>query len=282
MRKLDTGRDVAIVTGASHGIGVDIARAMAAEGMALVLTGRSAGELETLGAELRQRGVPVAVVPADLTRPDGPSRVWIGALDAFGQVDVLVNNAGGDPIREFDRMSWDANRAIIALNLLAPVELTHLVLPEMLARGRGHVVSISSLADRMGFPFTEAYASAKDGLIAFTRVLRSDYRDRGVSSSALVLGVIRGAGQSQRMSDEAGIPVPPLSLPAEAVGRAVVRAIRRDLGEVVVMPGPGRLIKSVMDLAPALGPWMNRASGATTTLRRVMERRERSAELGSP
>jgi NAD(P)-dependent dehydrogenase (short-subunit alcohol dehydrogenase family) len=127
--------------------------------------------------------------------------------------------------------------------------------------------------------FTEAYASAKDGLIAFTRVLRSDYRDRGVSSSALVLGVIRGAGQSQRMSDEAGVPVPPISVSADAVGRAVVRSIRRDLAEVVVMPGPGRLIKSVMDLVPALGPWMNRSSGATATLRRVMEHRERSAGL---
>jgi short-subunit dehydrogenase len=277
MRKPDTGRDVAIVTGASHGIGRHIARALADEGMALVLTGRSVAELEALGEELRARGTPAAVVPGDLTQPDGPSRVWAGAIEAFGRVDVVVNNAGGDPIREFDRMSWDENHAILALNLLAPVELTRLALPEMLARGRGHIVNISSLAGRMGFPFTEAYASAKDGLIAFTRVMRFDYRDRGVSSSALVLGVIRGAGQSQRMSDEAGLPVPPLSVPAEAVGRAVVRAIRRDQAEVVVMPGPGRLMKAVMDLFPSFGPWLNRRSGATATLREVMGRRERSA-----
>jgi short-subunit dehydrogenase len=280
MDKPKTGRDVAIVTGAARGIGRHIVRALAEEGMALVLTGRSAAELAALSEELRARGTPAAAVPADLTRPDGPSRVWTGALQAFGRVDVLVNNAGGDPIREFDRMSWDENRAILALNLLAPVELTRLVLPDMLARGRGHVVNVSSLAGRLGFPFTEAYASAKDGLIAFTRVLRFDYGDRGVSSSAIVLGVIRGAGQSQRMSDEAGVPVPPISVPAEAVGRAVVRAIRRDRAEVVVMPGPGRLLKAVMDLFPSFGPWLNRSSGATATLRRVMDHRESAAAGG--
>ena len=274
MKKPASGRDVAIVTGASHGIGRHIAHALAGEGVALVLTGRSGVELEALSEELRARGTPAATVVADLTRPDGPARVWAGALEAFGHVDVVVNNAGGDPIREFDRMSWDENHAILALNLLAPVELSHLALPHMLARGRGHIVNISSLAGRLGFPFTEAYASAKDGLIAFTRVMRFDYRDRGVSSSALVLGVIRGAGQSHRMSDEAGLPVPALSVPVEVVGRTVVRAIRRDLAEVVVTPGPGRLLKAVMDLFPSLGPWVNRRSGATATLRRVMDNRD--------
>ena len=273
MRKPRSGREVALVTGASHGIGPHIARALAAEGMALVLSGRSVGELDALSEALRARGTPVAAVPADLTEPDGPSRVWAGALDAFGHVDVIVNNAGGDPIREFDRMSWDENHAILTLNLLAPVQLTHLALPHMLARGRGHIVNISSLAGRMGFPFTEAYASAKDGLVAFSRVMRFDYRDRGVSSSVLVLGVIRGAGQSQRMSDEAGLRVPAFSVPAGVVGHAVVRAIRRDLAETVVMPGPGRLVKAVMDLFPSFGPWMNRRSGATATLRRVIDGR---------
>ena len=277
MKKLENGHEVAIVTGASHGIGSHIARALADDGMALVLTGRTSAQLESLRAELELHGTPAAAVVADLARPDGPARVAAAALEAFGRVDVLVNNAGGDPIREFHQMSWAENRDILALNLLAPLELTRLVLPGMLERGRGHVVNISSLAGRMGFPFTEAYASAKDGLIAFTRVLRGDYREQGVSASVLVLGIIRGTGQSQRMSDEAGTTLPSLSVPAEEVGRIVVRAIRRDVPEVVVMPGPGRLVKAVMDLFPNFGPRMNRSSGAITTLRTVMERRERSA-----
>ena len=279
MQKPKTGRDAAIVTGASHGIGPYIARALAEDGLSLVLTGRSAAELEALRRELEMRGTRAATVAADLSDPDGPSLVWAAARDAFGRVDVLVNNAGGDPIREFHRMSWDENHAILALNLLAPLQLTHLVLLGMLERGRGHVVNISSLAGRIGFPYTEAYASAKDGLLAFTRVLRGDYRDRGVSASALVLGVIRGAGQSQRMAEEAGLGVPMFSVPADAVARAVVRAIRRDLAEVVVMPGPGRLMKAVMDLFPGFGSWMNRTSGAATTMRKVMEHREQAAPV---
>jgi short-subunit dehydrogenase len=278
MQKPKTGQDVAIVTGASHGIGPYIARSLADDGMSLVLTARSSAELDALRAELEAGGTRAVTVAADLTDSKGPSLVWAGARDAFGRVDVLVNNAGGDPIREFGGMSWDQNQAILALNLLAPLHLTHLVLPGMLDRGRGHIVNISSLAGRMGFPYTEAYASAKDGLIAFSRVLRGDYRDRGVSASALVLGVVRGAGQSQRMSDEVGLRVPSLSVPAEVVGRAVVRAVRRDQAEVVVMPGPGRLVKAVMDLFPGFGPWMNHVAGATAALDKVMEQRERSTE----
>lgn len=277
MGKRDLAGQVAIVTGASHGIGSHIARALAAQGMTLVLTARTEPELAALARELEAGGTAALPVAADLTRPDGPARVWAAARETFGRVDLLVNNAGGDPIREFDRMSWDENRAILALNLLAPLELTRLVLPGMLERGQGHVVNVSALAGRMGFPFTEAYAAAKDGLIAFTRVLRSDYRERGVSASTLVLGIVRGAGQSQRLSDDAGTKVPALSIPAEVVGRAVVRAVREDRAEMVLMPGPGRLLKALMDLFPGFGPWLNRSSGAAGTLRKVMERREGAA-----
>src|SRR5437660_759541 len=247
----------ALITGTSRGIGQYIARAMAKAGYNLVLVSRSATEVEALAVELRAAGTRAVVVAADLTDHASLQRIVRIAGEEFGGVDVLVNNAGGDPQHEFDQMSWAQNENIFRLNVLAPMELTHLLLPGMLERGRGHVVNISSLAGRIGFPYSEAYASAKDGLIAFTRVLRGDYRDRGVSASALVLGVIRGAGQSRRMADEAGLGVPTFSVPADAVAGAVVSAIRRDLAEVVVMPGPGRLMKAVMDLFPGFGPWMN-------------------------
>jgi short-subunit dehydrogenase len=192
---------------------------------------------------------------------------------------VLVNNAGGDPQREFDAMSWMDNASILELNLIAPMRLTHLVLPGMLRRGRGHIVNISSIAGRVSFPYTEAYAAAKDGLIGFTRVLRADYRSRGVSASVVVLGAIREAGQGQRTADELGLKLPPMSTsPARAVARAVVAAIQRDRAEIVVMPGPGRLIKALMDLFPGMGPAMNQAVGANATMRRVIELRKKPAK----
>lgn len=271
---------VALVTGASRGIGPVIARRLARAGYAVALTARSATEIGALEAEIRAGGATAVAVPADLTDETELDRL-VDAVEAkLGAIDVVVNNAGGDPQREFDVMPWQDAEAIIRLNLIAPIRLTHRVLPGMLARGRGHIVNISSIAGRVGFPYTEAYAAAKDGLIGFSRVLRNDYRARGVSASAVILGAIRGAGQGQRTSDEMGegMPRAGTSTP-EAVAAAVVDAIRRDRAEIVVMPGPGRLLKALLDLFPALGGALNRASGANATMARVVEFRK--AQLGS-
>ncbi|TMC75909.1 MAG: SDR family NAD(P)-dependent oxidoreductase [Chloroflexi bacterium] len=270
-------RQTALITGTSRGIGPHIARAMAKAGYNLVLASRSGRELDALAEELTTSGAAAVAVPTDVTDPGALEHLVSVAEAAFGHVDVLVNNAGGDPQREFDQMSWSDNERIFRLNVLAPMELTHRLLPGMLDRRSGHVVSISSIAGRIGFPYTEAYAAAKDGLIGFTRVLRNDYRSRGVSASVIVLGAIRDAGQGQRTSDELGLDMPRYSTaPAEAVGAAVVRAIAKDRAEIVVMPGPGRVMKALMDLFPGLGRSMNRMAGADTTMSRVIELRKRS------
>jgi len=270
-------RQTALITGTSRGIGPHIARAMAKAGYNLVLASRSGRELEALAEEITTSGAAAVAVPTDVTDPDALEHLVSAAEAAFGHIDVLVNNAGGDPQREFDQMSWSDNESIFRLNVLAPMELTHRLLPGMLDRRSGHVVSISSIAGRIGFPYTEAYAAAKDGLIGFTRVLRNDYRSRGVSASVIVLGAIRDAGQGQRTSDELGLDMPRYSTaPAEAVGAAVVRAIAKDRAEIVVMPGPGRVMKALMDLFPGLGRSMNRMAGADATMSRVIELRKRS------
>ena len=268
----------ALVTGTSRGIGPHIARSLAEAGYNLVLASRSGSEDEILAEELRASGTAAVAVQTDVTDPMSLNRLVSVAEREFGHVDVLVNNAGGDPQREFDQMSWAENEKIFRLNVLAPMQLTHMLLPGMLTRGKGHIVNISSLAGRIGFPYTEAYAAAKDGLIGFTRVLRNDYRSRGVSATVIVLGAIRDAGQGQRTSDELGVDMPRYATaPAAAVGKAVVKAIRSDRVELVVMPGPGRLMKALMDLFPALGPSMNEMAGANTTMRRVIEFRKRTA-----
>jgi short-subunit dehydrogenase len=268
---------VAVVTGASRGIGPYIARSLAQAGYDLVLTGRSTAALESLADEFKSGGTTAVAVPGDLTAAEDVAALAESVEREFGRVDVLVNNAGGDPQQEFDSMTWAENRAILELNLVAPLRLAHLLLPGMLRRGRGHIVNISSIAGRVGFPYTEAYAAAKDGLIGFTRVLRNDYRARGVSASVVVLGAIRDAGQGQRTADEMGMKMPAMGTsPASGVGKAVVAAINGDRAEVVVMPGPGRFIKALMDLFPSLGRAMNQAAGANATMRRVIEFRSKS------
>ncbi len=93
------------------------------------------------------------------------------------------------------------------------------------------------MAGWVAFPYTEAYAAAKDGLIGFTRVLRADYHARGVSASVLILGAIRGAAQRQRMLDESGMKASGFRAPAESVARAVLKAVKKDKAELVIQHG---------------------------------------------
>ena len=273
---LGKGR-TALVTGASRGIGPLIAAQIARDGGHVVLTGRSATDLKVVAAELAAEGADVTFIPADLTQP-GAAEPLVQAVERQrGGIDLLVNNAGGDPLREFHVMTIQENLRTLQINLIAPLALSHAVLPGMLRRGRGHIVNISAMAGRVSFPFTEVYAAAKDGLIGFTRVLRADYHARGVSASVVILGAIRGAGQGQRMLDESGMRASGFMAPAESVARAVEKAVKKDRAELVIMPGPGRLLRAVMDYFPALGPRVNRAAGATTTMQRIIEQREANA-----
>ena len=271
---MDLKGKTALVTGASRGIGPHLASALAGGGMNLVLTGRSGSELEAVAADQRKHGARVLTVVADLLDDDART-LLIGATEReFGGVDVLVNNAGGDPLRQFDEMSIEENESIIKLNLFAPIALSHLVLPGMLKRGRGHIVNISAMAGRVGFPYTEAYAAAKDGLIGFSRVLRTDYRARGVSASVLILGAIAGAGQGQRTMDQMRMPKSSFMAPVGLVAKALLKAIDKDKAEIVVQPGPGRMLRAVMDFYPGLGPWMNNQMGVNRTLREIQDFRK--------
>jgi short-subunit dehydrogenase len=271
---LATGR-TALVTGGSRGIGPHIARELIKQGVNVVLSGRSAADLEAVAEELAKSGASVSIEQADLTQAGAPQALVAAVERKWGGIDLLVNNAGGDPLREFDTMTLEENLRILQLNLVAPLALTHAVLPGMLRRGRGHVVNISSMAGRIAFPYTEAYAAAKDGLIGFTRVLRNDYHERGVSASVLILGAVRGAGKGQRISDEMNMKVPSFStVPADAVARAVVKAVQSDRVELVVFPGPGRLLRALLDFFPGLGPAISRLGGVSTTMQKVTAHQE--------
>ncbi|MBV9208520.1 MAG: SDR family NAD(P)-dependent oxidoreductase [Actinobacteria bacterium] len=277
---LGQGR-TALVTGASRGIGPLIAAQIARQGGHVVLTGRSATDLKAVTAGLAADGADVSFIPADLTQPGAAETLVQDIERQRGGIDLLVNNAGGDPLREFHTMTIEENLRTLQLNLIAPLALAHAALPGMLRRGRGHIVNISAMAGRVSFPYTEVYAAAKDGLIGFTRVLRADYRAHGVSASVLILGAIRGAGQGQRMLEESGMKASGFMAPAESVARAVIKAVTKDRAELVIMPGPGRLLRAVMDYFPALGPALNRAAGATTTMQKIIEQREANADTAA-
>jgi len=268
----------AIVTGASRGIGQDIARALAARGADLLLVARSQEEIVRLAGELRGHGVTVGVASIDLARADAAQRVAEAAHSELGGADIVVNNAAVELQRRFHTLTTDEVEGVVRVDLLTPITLANVLLPDMLAQGYGRIVNVSSIAGRVGFPFTEAYAASKDGLVAFGRVLRNDYRGSGVSASTVVLGAVRDVGLGQRTIDETGLPASTaFMVRPEKVARAVVRAIEKDEAEIVVMKGPGRLIRALLDLFPALGGVLNRVSGAEEYMGRVADFRESAA-----
>lgn len=268
-------RRTAIITGASRGIGVSIARALAARGMDLLLVARSEPDLVRVARELRGRDAKVAVAAIDLNVPRAADQIAEAAAAELGGADVLVNNAAVELQRRFHTLDPAEIESILRVDLITPIETSRLLLPRMLERGYGRIVNIASIAGRSGFPFTEAYAASKDGVIAFGRVLRNDYRTAGVSASAVIVGAVRDAGLGQRTLDEFDLKAnTAFMVTPEKVAKAVVRAIEKDKAEIVVMPGPGRLLKALMDLFPGLGPAMGRITGAERTMATVADHRE--------
>ena len=280
MARLDLDGATAIVTGGSRGIGPHIAAALTERGARVALVARSHAELEATARDLGSRGGRVLAITADVTSAADRRAVIETVERELGPVDVLINNAGGDPQREFHKLTEHEIEGVLDLNLTSALILSRLVLPGMLARQRGHIVNVSSMAGRTSFPYTETYAASKEGLIGFTRVLRGDYRRRGVSGSTLILGPVRDAGVGARTAEEVGVKVPrAISVSPEQVGKAAVRAIVKDHAELALLPGPGRMLRAVMDRFPGIGPAMNRMGGADTTMLTVAEYRERHARL---
>jgi short-subunit dehydrogenase len=265
----------AIVTGASYGIGTHIARALAARGMNLLLVARSEDELRRLATELRTREVTVAVAAVDLAGRQAARQVAEVARAELGHADVLVNNAATEPQTRFHVLTPAEIEDVLQVDLISPLLLGRLLLPGMLERGYGRIINVSSLAGHTSFPHTEAYAAAKDGLTAFSRVLTSDYRGTGVSATSLILGPVKDAGVTTRTLAETGLTASTaFSVPPEKVAAAVLRAIRKPTAEIVVSVGPGRFLKALMDYFPGLGPVINRLSGATKLMASVADYRE--------
>ncbi len=265
----------AIVTGASHGIGPYIASALAGRGMSLLLVARSQTELARFAAQLRSPGVQVAFAAIDLGEHDAARQVAAAAQAELGAVDVLVNNAATEPQIRFHVLSTDEIEYVLQVDLTTPLLLSRLLLPGMLDRGYGRIVNISSLAGHAAFPCTETYAAAKDGLTAFSRVLRSDYRKTGVTATSLILGAVKDTGLSARTLAETGLTAnTSFAAKPEKVAAATLRAIDEGKAEIVVNPGPGRLLKALMDYFPGMGPVINRLSGADKLMAAVAEHRE--------
>lgn len=222
----------ALVTGASYGIGADIARALAARGHDLVLAARSGEALDRLVAALEtEYGIKARALPADLTDEADLE----GVAEAAREADILVNNAGAGLGVSFERTAWTEEQRMLVLNVVAPARLLHAALPAMLRRGSGRILNVSSVAAAGPVWQGTAYGASKAFGLALTESLAYSrrLRDSRVAMTALVLG-----HTTSRFHELAGIaPSPPLlTLASPYVAERAVRAIHRRRPPVVCVP----------------------------------------------
>jgi short-subunit dehydrogenase len=228
-------RPTALVTGASAGLGAEFATQLAAAGHDLVLVARSRVRMEQLAAVLRkEHGARVDVVAQDLREPDAAAHVTEEVAAAGREIDLLVNNAGFGTAGRFEEIDGRTEHDQLLVNVVALVDLTHALVPGMLARGRGAVINVASTAGLQPSPYFSAYGAAKTFVLNFSLALRAEYRGRGLRVLALCPGptetsffdtVGRGAAIGGRIMQPG------------AVVRTALRALDRDRGYVV--PGLG-------------------------------------------
>ena len=224
---------LALVTGASSGIGAAFARALAAEGYDLVVVARDSQRLAEHGGELAAKhGVTVTPLPADLTTADGRAVVEQRLADPATPVDLLVNNAGMALNQSFLRSTPENLDQLLALNIGAVQRLTRAALPGMIERGRGDVVNVSSVAGFMAMRGS-TYAASKAWVTNFSESVGLAVRKRGVRVMALCPGFTRTEFQQRAGIDRGGVPRW-LWLSADKVVRDGLRDLRR--GRLVSVP----------------------------------------------
>ncbi|MDA0351770.1 MAG: SDR family NAD(P)-dependent oxidoreductase [Chloroflexi bacterium] len=263
----------AIVTGASRGIGVHIARALADRGVNLILAARTTDELETVATEMTEFGVRALAVPCDIADPLARQALVDVALSQFGSVDLLIDNAAIESTIHFQQQTDAEFDHMVDVNLLAPVALTRLVLPGMLERKRGHVVNISSLAGKAGTPYEVAYSTTKHGLMGMTRSLRGEFRDRGIGFSVICPGFVSDVGMYADSMVAHGIKAPwtlGTSKP-EKVARAVIKAIEKNKPEIIVNPNATRILMTIAEASPMAGEWLLARMGVNKVFRQGAE-----------
>jgi NAD(P)-dependent dehydrogenase (short-subunit alcohol dehydrogenase family) len=184
---------VAIVSGIGPGMGRDVSLALAREGARLVLAARTASNLQSVAEEVRALGRPCHVVPADVTKAEDCEAVAGAARDAFGRIDVLVNNAfHGGNFKTFEESEVDAYLTPFKVNLMGSLRLTKAVLPDMKAQRSGSVVMINSMVVREVGSGQSTYAASKGALLMATRGLSRELGPLGIRVNSVVPGYIWG------------------------------------------------------------------------------------------
>ncbi len=250
---------VVIITGASSGFGEDAARLFAKEGCKVVLAARRLDRLQKLANEIQGQGGEAVAIPMDVIDHANIELMVTSALDLYGHIDILFNNAG------FGRLDWlenlDTARDIemqVDVNLLGAIQVTRAVLPHMLKQGYGHIINMSSVAGWIAAPLYTIYAATKFGVRGFTDALRREVSPFGIKVSGIYPGPARtefglhaggpsGVKRNLKMFNG-------LSMTSEQVARRIIGLAKRPR-RVVIIPWWYRLVIGLDALFPCAVDW---------------------------
>lgn len=242
------GTRVALVTGASSGIGKATALALAERGFAVAITARREEQLGAVAQQIEAAGGTVHVAAGDITDAGFRRGLVQEVLGRFGRLDVLINNAGGAIAGSTETLSEQQIRQMFDLNLFAPIDLTKLALPE-LKRQRGVIINVASVAARLATPPTGLYSASKYALAGWTEALRRELASQGVRVSQVNPGPVatefaESAGMNAEQFNQVGIS-------PQRVARAIARLADRPRREVTVpwVLGP---VSRVLQVLPGL------------------------------
>jgi len=218
-----TNGTTALVTGASSGIGASLARSLAKRGVTVGLVARRKERLDEVLADCHTSAPESRMWPADLGDLDLAEQVALDAWDAFGHVDVLVNNAGIPKRRHVTELTYDEVEEVMRVNFLSPTKMSLALLPKMLERGMGSIVNVSSVAGRLGNPREAAYCASKFALCGWTEAMHVDLWDAPIEIRLINPGAI-----DTEIWDTAGEDAPLYEgekEPPEGIAEGIVAAI---------------------------------------------------------
>lgn len=258
-----------LITGASQGIGKATALLFAREGYDLVLAARQSDRLEAVGQEIQNLGRQVLTVPTDVRNPEQVKILVDKALDRYGAIDVLINNAGiyiSGPVEEFSLEDW---HNAIDTNLWGYIHTIQALLPHMIERGTGTIVNISSIGGKVPVPYLVPYNTSKFAVTGLTEAMHSELKPKGIhvcgiypniiKSSLMERAIFTGKDQqdAQARHDQLQqvVNTPVIEKP-EDVAQAIWNAVKQQKAEVLV--GSANMSKAAYNLFPGVMQWLSR------------------------
>ena len=266
MKKLENR--VALLTGASSGIGAVIAKSLSNEGVEIIGIARSDEGLKKTKMDIEANGGKFHSISFDVSDISNLSQLKIKVENLIGKIDILINNAGIEEYNYFHNYTLEYIQKITSVNFIAPMEITRQFLPELI-QNSGHIVNICSLAAKKGESFNATYSATKGGLALFTDALRQELHGSGVGVSALFPGLVSDVG----MYSDSQVKAPLVlgTIPSKKVAKALVKAIKKNKPDVIVNSGPLRPLLAIDALFPNFGNWFARVTGITAFCRNRAE-----------